>query len=97
MDGSPVLACACAGVCVCFLSRNHHGKGISTFLIHSGGHQHLLLLNPKLKVKMTGSTLSVWNSGPLGPGTQPVYLTLRNSHKILTCFDCGYRATILNI
>lgn len=94
--GGGVCVCVCAGICICFLSWSCLVKEISIFLIHFEQLVRFPFLKPQTEGEMT-SILSVWNSWPLRPGKQPVYLTLRNSHKVLTCFYCGYRATIPNI
>ena len=97
MSGSMgVCVCVYVGICICFLSWSCRVKEISIFLIHFEGLVRFPSLKPQTEGEMT-SILSVWNSWPLRPGKQPVYLTLRNSHKILTCFYCGYRATSPNI
>ena len=83
------LVCVEVWVCVCVCVLVY----VYVFFL---GVVRFPFLKPQTEGEMT-SILSVWNSWPLRPGKQPVYLTLRNSHKILTCFYCGYRVTIPNI
>lgn len=43
------------------------------------------------------SVFSVWNSWPFWPRAQPVYLTLRNSHKILTLWIQGNYSKLIKL